>query len=286
MGSATSDRNLQSKSAMKGKTVVITGGSSGIGAAAARALREKGATVAITGRSDETKRVADEIGADAFLVDFASFSDVRRFADELLTRYPRIDVLANNVGGVVATRRVTVDGNEQTLQVNHLSGFLLTQLLRQRLESSRATIINTSSGAHRIGRLDFSDLQSERKYSAARAYGSAKLMNILHAAEINRRFKDVHAASFHPGVVATGFAREGSGLVRLLYSDFLAKIFMLTPQQGADTLVWLTTSPPANVWQPGGFYVKRKKTKTTLAAADSVLAARLWDASEALTSTR
>ncbi|MEO8033043.1 MAG: SDR family NAD(P)-dependent oxidoreductase [Acidobacteriota bacterium] len=266
---------------MTGKVVVITGGSSGIGAAAARSLRESGATVAITGRSEETSRLAASLGCDHFLADFSRFRDVRKLASQLLARYPRIDVLANNVGGIVANRLVTEDGHEKTLQVNHLSPFLLTLLLRERLEACGATVIDTASGAHNMGRLDFGDLESERSYSAWRAYGTAKLMNILHAAELNRRFQGVHGVSFHPGVVATGFAREGNSLVRILYNSFLGKLFMLTPGQGADTLVWLATTRPGD-WQPGGYYVKRKRGRMSRAASDAASARRLWDESEKL----
>ncbi len=263
------------------RTIVITGGSSGIGAAAARALRAEGATVAITGRSDETLRLAKEVGAEAFLVDFAKLGEVRTLAAKLLARYPRIDVLANNVGGIVETRQLTEDGHEKTLQVNHLGGFLLTNLLRERLEASGATVINTSSAAHRMGRVDFDDLENERSYSAWRAYGSGKLMNILHAAEINRRFKGVHGVSFHPGVVATGFAREGSAMVRILYESILRKLFMISPETGADTLTWLATTTPGHDWQPAKFYIKRKITQTSPQANDDDVASRLWDWSEA-----
>lgn len=255
-------------------TIVITGGSSGIGAAAARMLRAQGATVAITGRSPETIRLAREIGADAFLVDFGKLREVRALADQLLAKYPRIDVLANNVGGLIATQQVTEDGHEKTLQVNHLGGFLLTQLLRERLEASNATVINTSSGAHRWGRIDFADLESERDYNAWRAYGSAKMMNILHAAEINRRHRGVRAVSFHPGVVATGFAREGARAVRILYESVLRKLFMISPEKGADTLVWLATT---NSWTPGEFYVKRQRASTKRDAKDERTARDLWD---------
>lgn len=261
-------------------TIVITGGSSGIGAAAARALRERGWSVAITGRSAETTRLARELGADAFFGDFAKVRDVRALAEQLLARYPRIDVLANNVGGVIATRQLTEDGHEKTLQVNHLGGFLLTLLLRERLEASGGFVIDTSSGAHRMGRLDMTDLENERDYKAWRAYGTAKLMNILHAAEINRRFRGVRGVSFHPGVVATGFAREGARFTRVLYESFLRRLFMISPEQGADTLVWLATSQPERDWTPGGFYVKRKLTRTSRQAADPDLARQLWDWSE------
>lgn len=265
---------------MTGKVVVITGGSLGIGAAAARALRKTGATVAITGRSEETARLASSIGADHFLADFARFRDVKTLAAQLLARYPRIDVLANNVGAIVANRQVTEDGHEKTLQVNHLSPFLLTLLLRERLESSGATVINTSSDAHKMARLDFDDLEGQRSYGAWRAYGNAKLMNILHAAEINSRFQGVPGVSFHPGVVATGFAREGNSFVRALYHSFLGKLFMLTPEQGADTLVWLATTRPGTDWRPGGYYVKRKPGRKSSAASDAAVAKRLWDESE------
>ena len=263
------------------RTVVITGGSSGIGAAAARRLAKDGARVAITGRSAETERLAREIGARAFLADFSRLREVRSLADALLAAYPRIDVLANNVGGVIATRQVTEDGHEKTLQVNHLGGFLLTLLLRERLEASGARVINTSSGAHRMGRIDLSDFENERRYGAWRAYGTAKLMNILHAAEVNQRFRGVRAVSFHPGVVATGFAREGAGATRFLYESTVGKLFMISPEKGADTLVWLATSEPERDWVPGAFYVRRKRASTSPQAADAALARELWDRSEA-----
>lgn len=262
------------------KTIVITGGSSGIGAAAARELRRRGATVAITGRSEQTARFAQEIGAEAFIADFARLDEVRGLADRLLARFPRIDVLANNVGGIIQTRQLTADGHEKTLQVNHLGGFLLTLLLRERLEASGGTVINTSSGAHRLGRIDLDDLESERKYSPWRAYGTAKLMNILHAAEVTRRFRGVHGVSFHPGVVATGFAREGSSAVRFFYESFLRKLFMISPEKGADTLVWLAASRPREAWLPGAFYVRRKRTATSSEAGDPNLARELWKRSE------
>jgi NAD(P)-dependent dehydrogenase (short-subunit alcohol dehydrogenase family) len=262
--------------------IIITGGSSGIGAAAARQLRAQGANVAITGRSEETLRLAKEIGAEAFLADFTRFKDVHALAEKLLAKYPRIDVLVNNVGGVIGTRQTTEDGHEKTLQVNHLGGFLLTQLLQKRLEDSNATIINTSSGAHRMGRLDFSDFENERNYSPWRAYGTAKLMNILHASELNRRFRGVRAVSFHPGVVATGFGREGARIVRFFYESVVGRLFMISPEKGADTLVWLATTRD---WTPGAFHIKRKRARTSAAATDPQLARELWERSEAATRT-
>ena len=266
---------------LRRRTIVITGGSSGIGAAAARALRREGAHVVITGRSPETKRLAEEIGSDYYLVDYTRFSDVQGFAQALLERYPRIDVLVNNVGGIVANRRITPDGHEMTLQVNHLSGFLLTDLLRHRLEESNAVVINTSSAAYRFGHIDFDDLESERHYGAFRAYGTTKLMNILHAMELNRRFQGVNAASFHPGSVATGFARQGSAAFRLVYETPLKHLFVILPEKGADTLLWLIGGEPGRDWTPGEYYDKRRPgRKSSQVSSDA--AQRLWDASERL----
>lgn len=262
------------------KTIIITGGSLGIGAAAARELRKRGATVAITGRSPETIRLAKEIGADHFLADFAKFREIRALAEQLLAKYPRIDVLANNVGAIIGARQVTEDGHEKSLQVNHLGGFLLTQLLRERLEASGGTVINTSSKAHRWGPVDFSDIENERNYNAWRAYGAAKLMNILHAAEINRRFRGVQGVSFHPGVVASGFAREGDRMVRMLYESMLRRLFMISSEKGADTLVWLATTTPGQDWTPGAYYIRRKPAPTNAQAADPRLAKELWEWSE------
>lgn len=263
------------------KVVVITGGSSGIGAAAATRLREMGATVAIAGRSTETLRLAKRIGAEGFLADFARLREVRQLAAALLATYPVIDVLANNAGAVIARREITEDGHEKTFQVNHLAGFLLTMLLRERLEESGATVINTSSGAHRWGKIDLSDLESARQYKAWPVYGTTKMMNILHAAGINRRFRGVSAVSFHPGVVATGFAREGSPATRFLFDSPLGRLFLLPPRKGADTLVWLATTRPGEDWTPGAFYVRRRPARIHPQAADPALEKALWEASVA-----
>ncbi|WP_018478884.1 SDR family NAD(P)-dependent oxidoreductase [Pontibacter roseus] len=264
------------------KTIVITGGSSGIGAAAARKLRQQGARVLITGRSEETKRLAEEVGCDYYLVDYTRFAEVRQLASHLLVHYPRIDVLVNNVGGIISERRLTADGHEMTLQINHLSGFLLTRLLQERLEASKAVVINTSSAANILGRIDFDDLENQKKYKSMGVYGAAKLMNILHAMEISRRFKGVWAASFHPGVVETGFAREGSGLIRWFYEGPLGRYFMLSPEKGADTLLWLISTVPGKDWQDGEYYYKRRPGRKNPQARPDV-AQKLWDVSEEVT---
>lgn len=267
---------------VSGKTIIITGGTLGIGEAAARKFASAGARVAITGRSESSAALAKTIGADFFRVDYGKLSDVKQFAQALLAKYPRIDILANNVGGIMNDRVLTEDGHEKTFQVNHLGGFYLTLLLQERLEASQALVINTASDAHNAGKIDLNDLENAKRYLAFRAYGTAKLMNILHASELNRRLKNVKAASFHPGVVATGFGRAGSSLIRFFYDNPISKVLMTTPEKGADTLVWLASSIPGKDWQPGEYYFKRKVAKKTRQAANQALAGRLWDASVAM----
>lgn len=266
---------------LQSKTIVITGGSLGIGAAAARALRARGAQVAITGRSKETGRLAEEIGAQAFYADYKKLDDVRKLAGDLLEAYERIDILVNNVGAIMGDRHETVDGHEATFQVNHLGGFLLTALLQERLSASEAVVINTSSIGNNLGQIDLTDLENARNYDALRAYGTAKLMNILHAAELNQRYGGrIQGVSFHPGPVATGFAREGKALVKLLYETPLKHLFLISPEKGADTLIWLATSRPGQDWQRGEYYAKRKPARRNPQSRDAQLARQFWDASE------
>jgi NAD(P)-dependent dehydrogenase (short-subunit alcohol dehydrogenase family) len=270
------------KKPVPNRTIVITGASDGIGAAAARELTRDGNQVVVVGRSPEkTKAVASEIGADYLLADFARFDDVRELANTLLERYPRIDVLANNAGGIMGERAVTSDGFERTFQINHLAPFLLTSLLRVRLVDSNATIINTSSVANRLyGRLDIADLNAEKKYSPNLAYGNAKLANILFTQELDRRWSvdGISTAAFHPGVVATGFSSGSTSALRHVYSGILSR-FLLTPAKGADTLVWLATTTPGTEWTSGQYYAKRKIAKMNPQASDASLAAQLWDRS-------
>ncbi len=268
---------------MTTRTVVITGASDGIGAAAARALSERGDRVVVVGRSAEkTRAVAESIGADHLLADFSRLDEVRTLAAALLERYPSIEVLANNAGGLMGDRTETVDGHELTLQVNHLAPFLLTTLLLPRLIESRARVIQTSSVAHRLySRLDLADLDARASYRAERAYGDAKLANILFTRELHRRFHDqgISATAFHPGVVATGFSSGSKSGLRFLYGTVLSR-FILSPEKGADTLIWLATAPEGDGWESGGYYVKRKPAKESKDAADPAKAAELWRLSE------
>ena len=270
---------------MTARTVLITGASDGIGAVAARQLAARGDRVVIIGRSPEkTRAVAAGLGADSFVADFARLDEVRELAATLLDRYPRIDVLANNAGGILGRRETTVDGHEKTFQINHLAPFLLTNLLIDRLAESSASVINTSSVANsRFGKFDIDDVNAERGYSENRAYGNAKLANILFTAELHNRFFDrgISTAAFHPGIVATNFADGSTSLMRLVYRSVF-KIFLISPEEGADTLVWLASTTPGVDWMSGAYYDKRQIARANPQAYDPQLAARLWDLSAEL----
>jgi len=262
------------------KTIVITGASDGIGAAAARELVKQGENVVIVGRSPEkTKAIAEELGADYFTADFSKLSDVRKLASELKRNYKTIDVLANNAGGMMDPLKTTVDGYGLSFQVNYLAPFLLTHLLLDTLIASKATIINTSSRAHTgAGKLRFDELARGDKHSSWGAYSSVKLLNILFTRGFNEQYADkgVFAVAFHPGVVKTSFGTDGSRLTKAFYSSWLASALFLTPAEGADTLVWLATHTPKQDWTPGEYYVKRKVAPMSRSARDMQLAVSVW----------
>jgi NAD(P)-dependent dehydrogenase (short-subunit alcohol dehydrogenase family) len=266
------------------KVIVITGASDGIGEAAARQLKTQGAQIVIVGRSPEkTKRVASELDSPFYLADFAKLDDVRALAAQLTKDFPRIDVLANNAGGVMGQRTLTVDGNEMTVQVNHLAPFLLTNLLLDTLIASRASVIVTSSGANRsAGKLDLNDITLEHGYSAA--YAKSKLMNILFTRELHKRYNSagIAAAAFHPGVVRTNFGAEFGGPWRSVATSFI-KNFLRSPAKGADTLVWLATTSPDTSWESGQYYKDRNISKANSQAYDPKLAHDLWQLSARLT---
>jgi NAD(P)-dependent dehydrogenase (short-subunit alcohol dehydrogenase family) len=267
--------------AQQNKTIIITGASDGIGAEAARILTEQGHKTVIIGRSaGKTRRVAESIGAPYYITDFTSLEQVRELGERLLEDFPRIDVLANNAGGMFGDRELTPDGHEKTFQVNHLAHFLLTSILLDRLVSCHATVINTSSIAHRLfARFDIKDLELEDSYSEKRAYGNAKLENILFTRELHRRFGDtgMRTAAFHPGNVATNFAHDSTSLLKFIYHTPLRHLAgLISPQKGADTLVWLATSQD---WDSGEYYYKRKRAKVSAAALDDAAAETLWEKS-------
>lgn len=269
------------------KTIIITGGSDGIGVAAARKLVASGHRVVIVGRSlSKTKGLAAELGIPFHVADFAELAQVRRLADELLESYPEINVLSNNAGGIMGPRVITVDGHEKTFQVNHLAPFLLTRLLMPTLIAGSATVIQTASAAARIfGRLDLDDLQNAADYTPQKAYGNAKLANILFTQELQHRFgtDGVTAVAFHPGIVASNFASDTTHFMRRIYHGPLKRLFTVTPEKGADQLIWLAEGTPEESFLPGAYYEARRiATKVNPQMHDPQVAAQLWDKSTAL----
>ncbi|HLK76260.1 MAG TPA: SDR family oxidoreductase [Streptosporangiaceae bacterium] len=273
---------------MAGQTVLVTGGTGGIGKATATGLAAMGARVGITGRDNaRTRAAAAEIAAasgnpavDPFPADMSSQAEVRQLADEVLTAYPRLDVLVNNVGGFWATRHLTADGLERTFAVNHLAPFLLTCLLTGRLAASApARIVTVSSGAHAAGKIDFSDLQGERRYSGQQAYSQSKLANILFTYELARRLDGtgVTAIALHPGVTRTGFAAEDPSPMLKLFLP-LVRLLLKTPQKGAATSIYLASSPEIE-GTTGTYFAARKPKASSQASRDTAAAARLWQIS-------
>ena len=272
---------------MEKKNIVITGASDGIGKAAAKRLSVLGHNVIIVGRSkDKTEKFARDLGAPFHIADYTKLSDVVRLAEEL-KNYDRIDVLCNNAGGVLAERAETTDGIERTFQVNVLAGFLLTRLLTDKLAISRATVIQTSSIAANLFGADFDgkDFLNEQHYSAFKAYGYAKLEDILFTRELNRRYKDkgINAVAFEPGVVRTNFAAESKGFVKFCYHSPLKYLFTITPDKSAKRLVRLATGLPDKDFTCGEVYSKNKPMQLKFQDESGEIAERLWEFCEKLT---
>jgi NAD(P)-dependent dehydrogenase (short-subunit alcohol dehydrogenase family) len=272
---------------MAGRTVLVTGGTGGIGRATALGLATMGAHLAITGRDRErTEGAAREIRAagggqvDVFVADLSSQSEVRRLADEVLQSLSRIDVLVNNVGGYWNTRHVTADGLERTFALNHLAPFLLTNLLLDRLkQSAPARVVTVSSNVQAMGRIDFDDLQGERSYSGARAYNQSKLANVLFTYELARRLHgtSVTANALHPGVVRTSFGAEDPGRAQRLFVPFMLP-FMKAPPQGAATSIHVASAPDLEQ-VTGHYFANSKPKRSSKRSYDEAAAARLWQVS-------
>ena len=280
-----------SNGGMGGKTVLITGGTSGIGKATAMALAAMDANVVVVGRNQERGEAAvEEISArshnesvDLLLADLSVQSEVRGLAEEFQGSHDRLDVLVNNAGLVQSKRTETPDGIEMTLAINHLAPFLLTNLLLERLEKSAPSrVITVSSEAQRWGTMNFDDMQSRRKYRGFPVYGMTKLANIMFTYELAERLDGtgVTATCLHPGSVGTNFGQNNRGPMALFFRTF--KPFLRSPEQGADTLVWLASSPDVD-GVSGKYFFDRKEIEAKKVASDPAARRRLWEISEELT---
>jgi NAD(P)-dependent dehydrogenase (short-subunit alcohol dehydrogenase family) len=278
---------------MQGKVVVMSGATSGIGEVAAVRLAALGARLVLIARDRargaatlaRLKAAAPDVGHVVHYADLATLGETRRVAAEIATAEPRIDVLINNAGAIFAARAVTADGLERTFALNHMSYFVLTAgLLDHLVAAAPARIVNTASNAHRQGNLVFDDLQSARRYRAFAVYGTSKLCNILFTRELARRLagRGVTVNSFTPGFVATRFGDRAGGLYAA--GVRFAKLFADTAEKGAETLVYLATSPEvANT--SGRFFQNCRPGTLSAEAQDDAVAARLWRESERIAGT-
>lgn len=272
---------------MHGKTVVITGGTSGIGEVAAESLARQGARIVLIARNAVRAEatlaklnIANPAAAHAVhIADMSVIAEMKRVAAEIAAAEPRIDVLINNAGAMFARRQTTADGLEMTFALNHMAYFVLTGGLLERLKAG-ARIVSTSSDAHKAGRLDFDDLQATRSYRGFRVYGTSKLCNILFTRELARRLKGsgVAAVCLHPGFVDTRFADNNDGLLGIAFA-VLKKLAAISPQAGAKTIEHLASTPHID-GQSGSYWYKCRPATPSQAAQNDESARRLWEISE------
>jgi NAD(P)-dependent dehydrogenase (short-subunit alcohol dehydrogenase family) len=273
---------------MQGKVIVMSGATSGIGEVAAVRLAAQGARLVLIARDRargeatlaRLRASAPDPGHVIHYADLSALAETRRVAAAIAAAEPRVDVLVNNAGAIFASRAVTADGLERTFALNHMSYFVLTAGLLDRLVvAAPSRIVNTASNAHRNGHIDFDDLQAARRYRAFAVYGTSKLCNILFTRELARRVagRGVTANSFTPGFVATRFGDQAGGLYAA--GVRLAKLFAATPEKGAETLVYLAGSPEAASIN-GQFLQNCRPGTLSSEAQDDTVAQRLWRESE------
>jgi NAD(P)-dependent dehydrogenase (short-subunit alcohol dehydrogenase family) len=277
---------------MNGKTVVITGASSGIGQITAHELAKRGARIVMVVRNrDKGQRVIDEIvrtvpdaKLELAIADLYSMAEVRRVGAEIRAKHPTIDVLVNNAGLIHDKRELTVDGFERTFALNHLAAFLLTYELRDSLAAAApARVVTVASEGHKFSRIDWNQLATASDWKLGTlTYGNSKLCNIWFARESARRLAPLKITSnaVHPGPVATGFGQSGSIVYRI--GTKLAKPFLLTPEEGARTSIYLASSPDVE-GVTGEYFLKCRIAKPSSKARDDASARRLWELSEKLT---
>ncbi|MDR3528454.1 MAG: SDR family NAD(P)-dependent oxidoreductase [Rhizomicrobium sp.] len=276
---------------MTGKTVVITGGTSGIGEVAAVSLAGMGARIVLVARDDARAASTLQKLAAAnpavthavHIADLFSLYEMKRVAAKIAEAEPRIDVLINNAGAYFEERETTVDELECSFALNHMAYFVITNGLLERLKATPgARIVSTASDAHKMARLDLDDLQSEKRYNGFRTYGTTKLMNILFTRQLAMRLEGTGVAAYclHPGFVATRFADNNDGFMGSLFS-ILKRIWAISPQKGAQTIIYLASTEAA-LGKSGTYWYKRRCVAPTKAARSDRDAARLWALSEGI----
>jgi NAD(P)-dependent dehydrogenase (short-subunit alcohol dehydrogenase family) len=279
---------------LAGKTVLVTGASSGIGRATALGLADEGARLLLVGRTPERceetlasiRRRTGRDDAVMLRADLSSQKEVRRLAEEVLALAERLHVLVNNAGVTLLRRETTEDGLEATFATNHLAYFLLTGLLLPRLRASApARIVNVASEAHRFAPIDWDDLQSERRYRGLRVYGRSKTANILFTQELARRIagSGVTANSLHPGGIRSNLGRSEGRIAEAVRR--LVGLFLKPPEEGARTSLYLASAPEVE-GRSGGYFVDCRERAPAAHASDPELARRLWEKSEELTGLR
>lgn len=281
-----------SDESMQGRICLITGATSGIGRVTAQALAQRGATVVLVARSEARAQstrtqVVQQTGnakVEYLLADLSVQAQVRQVAQAFKQRYTRLHVLVNDAGAMFWSRRETADGLEMTFALNHLAPFLLTNLVLDTLKTSApARIVTVASAAHTGAQIPFDDLQqTHHRYRPLRVYGESKLANLLFTYELARRLEgtQVSANALHPGFVATNFARGDNRLMQLLVP--LSRPFAISPEEGADTAIYLATSPEVEGIS-GQYFVKRRPARSSPASYDRDAARRLWKISAQLT---
>ena len=277
---------------MKDKICLITGATSGIGKATAVQLAELGATLVLVGRNPEkttatVEQIREQTGNQeihCFIADLSSLQAIRQLADDFKAHHQRLDVLINNAGALMLSRQETVDGIEMTFALNHLSYFLLTNLLLDVLKSSSPSrIVNVSSDSHLNAHLDFEDLQIQKRYRGAKAYGRSKLANLLFTYELARRLEGtgVTVNGLHPGLVATGFMATNNGLRGRIYNFFVRRVGR-SVAKGARTVTYLAASSDVE-GVTAGYFVDEGVVDSSPASYDKDDSLRLWQISEELT---
>lgn len=271
---------------VKSKTILITGGTSGIGKATVEKLASFGSQIILLGRNkykaqkvfDEIKKNFIDARIDYIEGDLSSLKSIAFAANEIKIKYPTIDVLINNAGGVFSKKQLTEDGFEWSYQINHLAHFLLTNLIIENLlKSDGPRVINLSSEAHRIGSINFENLNCEKKFSTWKQYGSTKLMNILFSKGLTNRFssRGLYSFALHPGVVKTEFGANNSGL----WGYFNKMPFLISPEKGAETSIYLATQDTKKL-NNGGYYKKSMISYSSLDSQDIEVQQQLWDVSK------